>query len=110
MEKILDVEIELPDAKHVYSDIYRYIRSLCLDDDFYNLILRNKWNIQIDETTLSFFRDIDRFDPGRFIPTFEDALYARRKSVGIVQTEVKINGHNYRIIDVAGARSERKKV
>jgi guanine nucleotide-binding protein G(i) subunit alpha len=44
-----------------------------------------------------------------WVPTDNDILYARAKTTGITETTFAIGGTTYRMVDVGGQRSERKK-
>jgi guanine nucleotide-binding protein G(i) subunit alpha len=58
-----------------------------------------------------FFTDqgMGRFALPQYAPTFEDVLYCRRKTVGILEAEFKRDELVYHFQDVGGQRSERKK-
>jgi hypothetical protein len=52
---------------------------------------------------------LGRLFEANYIPTEKDILYAKSKTIGVVETEFTIDGHTYRMVDVAGQRSERRK-
>jgi hypothetical protein len=57
----------------------------------------------------SFFSQLDRlFTPG-YIPTDDDIIRTRVKTTGIAETVFKDGQLTYRMVDVGGQRSERKK-
>jgi guanine nucleotide-binding protein subunit alpha len=57
----------------------------------------------------SFFRDLDRlFAPG-YVPNDQDILRCRVKTTGITETLFNVGTLTYRMFDVGGQRSERKK-
>jgi hypothetical protein len=43
------------------------------------------------------------------MPTNQDILYAKLRTIGIVETVFELGGYSYRMVDVGGQRSERKK-
>lgn len=60
-------------------------------------------------TRPSFYADLDRlFDPG-YTPTSDDILRVRSKTTGITETRFEISGLIFRMFDVGGQRSERRK-
>ncbi|KAI5474987.1 guanine nucleotide-binding protein alpha subunit [Pseudohyphozyma bogoriensis] len=59
--------------------------------------------------TKDYFDSIDRLSQPKYVPTEQDVLRARIKSTGIAEVKVKVNQLNYRLFDVGGQRSERKK-
>lgn len=56
-----------------------------------------------------YFDNARRFGNVDFIPTQEDTLMARRKTVGIAETHFCYNSIMFTLVDVGGQRSERKK-
>jgi guanine nucleotide-binding protein subunit alpha len=56
-----------------------------------------------------YFENARRFANPDFVPTKEDTLLARRKTVGIVETSFNYEGTYFTLVDVGGQRSERKK-
>ncbi|KAG5519275.1 hypothetical protein PMAC_001900 [Pneumocystis sp. 'macacae'] len=57
----------------------------------------------------SFFENIHRLFDRKYIPTDQDILRCRLKTTGITETCFKVSGLMYRMIDVGGQRSERRK-
>lgn len=64
---------------------------------------------QIPDSVSYFFDDIDRLAEPDYIPTHTDILRCRARTTGIVETEFSMNNTHFRIMDVGGQRSERKK-
>ena len=57
----------------------------------------------------SYFDSLDRlFTPG-WLPDNQDMLQARLRSTGITETLFELGQMNFRMMDVGGQRSERKK-
>lgn len=57
----------------------------------------------------SYFADIDRLFAKDFLPTDQDILRARLRTTGISETIFETGSLTYRMFDVGGQRSERKK-
>jgi len=57
----------------------------------------------------SYFEEIDRIGSQNFLPTDQDILRSRVKTTGITETTFVIDKLTYRMFDVGGQRSERKK-
>ena len=57
----------------------------------------------------SFIKNIDRISCTDYIPTDQDILRCRVRTTGITQTIFKVNELLYRVVDVGGQRTERKK-
>jgi len=56
-----------------------------------------------------FFEDLDRLFQKDFVPTDQDVLRARLRTTGITETVFDLGALQYRMFDVGGQRSERKK-
>lgn len=57
----------------------------------------------------SYFDAIDRISQPNYIPIDQDVLRTRVKTTGITETKFLIGDLTYRMLDVGGQRSERKK-
>ena len=57
----------------------------------------------------SFFESLDRLFVPNYMPTDQDILRSRLKSTGISETLFDLGALTYRMFDVGGQRSERKK-
>jgi len=66
-------------------------------------------NYHLNETAAYFFENIQRIGKEDFIPTEQDVLRARVRSTGIEEAEFKFDNLEFRMIDVGGQRSERRK-
>ncbi|CEI86097.1 Putative GPA4 (Fragment) [Rhizopus microsporus] len=63
----------------------------------------------LHDNAIYFFSQLDRFwEPG-YMPTDQDIVRCRAKTTGIVETTFHIGPLTYRMFDVGGQRSERKK-
>lgn len=60
-------------------------------------------------TPASYFSDLDRLFTKDFTPTDQDILRARLRTTGISETIFDTGNLTYRMFDVGGQRSERKK-
>ncbi|KAL1921419.1 uncharacterized protein VTP21DRAFT_11135 [Calcarisporiella thermophila] len=57
----------------------------------------------------SFMEDLERISNEKYVPTDMDILKCRSKTTGIVEVEFHIDPLVYKMVDVGGQRSERKK-
>jgi len=64
---------------------------------------------QLNDSANYFFDNIDRFMSPSYIPTQADVLRARVRSTGIEEAEFKFEDISFRMVDVGGQRSERRK-
>jgi len=44
-----------------------------------------------------------------YVPSYNDLLMCRARTTGIVQTDFNVHGQGFKLVDVGGQRSERKK-
>lgn len=61
------------------------------------------------DTVISYFDSILRIGQSNYMPSDQDVLRSRVKSTGITETTFVIDQLTYRMFDVGGQRSERKK-
>ena len=66
-------------------------------------------NIQLIASLLSYFDNIARIAQHDYMPNDQDVLRSRVKTTGITETTFIIGELTYRMFDVGGQRSERKK-
>ncbi|OTF79758.1 hypothetical protein BLA29_006138, partial [Euroglyphus maynei] len=55
------------------------------------------------------FENIDRITGEKYIPTTNDIVKSRIRTIGVVETEFIVDNHIIRMYDVGGQRSERRK-
>ena len=61
------------------------------------------------DTDRSFYSDLDAMFRPNWVPTAQDTLRLRAKTTGIIETRFDINGLTFKLFDVGGQRSERRK-
>lgn len=64
---------------------------------------------QLNDSAKYYLDSLDRIGDRRYVPSEQDILRTRVKSTGIVEYEFEQRGLHFRIVDVGGQRSERKK-
>eukprot|EP01117_Protostelium_nocturnum_P004756 TRINITY_DN1726_c0_g2_i1.p1 TRINITY_DN1726_c0_g2~~TRINITY_DN1726_c0_g2_i1.p1 ORF type:complete len:354 (-),score=47.65 TRINITY_DN1726_c0_g2_i1:221-1282(-) len=64
---------------------------------------------QLNDSAEYFFNSIERINEPNFIPSVDDILRARVRSTGIEEATFKFNELTFRMVDVGGQRSERRK-
>jgi len=69
----------------------------------------NEYKFQMDDSSKYFLKNLDRLSGSDYIPTDQDILRCRVRTTGISQNIFKINDLTYRVVDVGGQRTERKK-
>ncbi|GAN08904.1 guanine nucleotide-binding protein subunit alpha-2 [Mucor ambiguus] len=122
--EVLDLELTDPVSKE-YASLFIDIPSLEENQPFpgiYHEPLKHLWNnesIQIafrkgnmfalHDNISYFFEKIDTLWDPKYMPTDQDIIRCRAKTTGIVETTFHLGPLIYRMFDVGGQRSERKK-
>eukprot|EP01128_Nolandella_sp_AFSM9_P007225 TRINITY_DN3901_c0_g1_i1.p1 TRINITY_DN3901_c0_g1~~TRINITY_DN3901_c0_g1_i1.p1 ORF type:complete len:361 (+),score=87.39 TRINITY_DN3901_c0_g1_i1:59-1084(+) len=95
--------------------------SFCLNEEVRDAIktlwkepsIKTAWGraneTQVLESAAYFFDSIDRLDTNDYEPKTDDILRARQKTTGIIEVKFSYEGHEFRLVDVGGQRSERRK-
>jgi len=58
---------------------------------------------------ITFFDNVDRFLTDQYVPTLDDVLRVRVRSTGIEEANFVFDKMPFRVVDVGGQRSERRK-
>lgn len=72
-------------------------------------IYRKRNEFQLAECTGYFLDNIERISDPAYVPTVEDVLQARARTIGVKEINFNSEGHQWRLVDVGGQRNERKK-
>ncbi|KAJ3179485.1 guanine nucleotide-binding protein subunit alpha [Gaertneriomyces sp. JEL0708] len=64
---------------------------------------------QLNDSAKYYFDSVDRIADPNYLPNDQDVLRSRVKTTGITETTFRIGDLSYRMFDVGGQRSERKK-
>jgi len=85
------------------------IRELWKDTGIQKTYEARDENYQLNDSAAYFFDNINRFMEPGYIPTQADVLRARVRSTGIEEAEFTFEDITFRMCDVGGQRSERRK-
>jgi len=91
------------------SDVGADIKHLWHDAGIQKVFTFRDKEFQLNDSADYFFNNIDRFLDNNFIPTEQDVLRARVRSTGIDEAEFEVEDFSFRMLDVGGQRSERRK-
>ncbi|XP_009862342.1 G protein alpha subunit Gi isoform X2 [Ciona intestinalis] len=64
---------------------------------------------QLNDSAQYYLDSLDRLTEPRYVPTQQDVLRTRVKTTGIVEVDFNFKGLTFKMFDVGGQRSERKK-
>lgn len=71
---------------------------------------RRQYNLKdVGDNTEYFFEHVDRIAASDYVPNDMDTLLLRTKTTGIVEVKFEMKKVKFRVFDVGGQRSERKK-
>ncbi|ETN41952.1 uncharacterized protein HMPREF1541_03891 [Cyphellophora europaea CBS 101466] len=108
-EVLEDVDADV-DALHAFRDqrLKEAMLGLWKDDGVQQAVAKSH-EFALNDNLPFYFQNINRmFDPG-WIPDDQDMLHARLRTTGITETVFELKELTFRMMDVGGQRSERKK-
>jgi len=84
-----------------------------LDELWKDSAIRKAWlrhgEFQLHDSSSYILDNIKRISEPNFMPNFEDVLKCRARTTGIHEMEFTVGKLNFKMVDVGGQRSERKK-
>ncbi|KZS98646.1 heterotrimeric G protein alpha subunit B [Sistotremastrum niveocremeum HHB9708] len=89
-------------------DVADSIRGLWNDPAVKEAVRRAR-EFQLNDSAVYYFNAIDRMASPSYMPTDQDILRSRVKTTGITETMFRVGELTYKLFDVGGQRSERKK-
>ncbi|OBZ70966.1 Guanine nucleotide-binding protein subunit alpha [Grifola frondosa] len=89
-------------------DVADAVRGLWKDPGVKEAVRRSR-EFQLNDSAVYYFNAIDRMSSSVYLPTDQDILRSRVKTTGITETTFKVGELTYKLFDVGGQRSERKK-
>eukprot|EP00158_Paraphelidium_tribonemae_P003071 Partr_v1_DN25876_c1_g1_i2_m2864 putative Guanine nucleotide binding protein (G protein) alpha len=105
---IKELPPQLEGTETLPKEIADAVRALWADAGVKEAFGRKK-EYQLNDSAKYYFENIDRISQPGYSPTDQDILFSRVKTTGITETTFKIDQLLYRMFDVGGQRSERKK-
>jgi len=90
------------------DDIASDIRTLWKDPGVQTAYARSN-EFQLIDSAYYYFENIERLAAPDYVPTEADVLRSRAKTTGIIEIEFDVDKTHFRMVDVGGQRSERKK-
>ncbi|KAJ1928496.1 guanine nucleotide-binding protein subunit alpha [Tieghemiomyces parasiticus] len=89
-------------------EVVTAITSLWRDEGVRACVARSR-EFQLNDSATYYFEAMDRIGRPDYVPTDQDVLRSRVKTTGITETTFMVGELTYRMLDVGGQRSERKK-
>jgi len=106
-----NVILSLPpqlEAESLPRDVTDAIRGLWRDPAVVEAVRRSR-EFQLNDSATYYFNAIERMAAPGYLPTDQDILRSRVKTTGITETTFQVGELTYKLFDVGGQRSERKK-
>jgi len=103
--------LNLPHGTNVWTtDVGASIKALWADQGIRSVFGKaNSLEIQLNDTADYFFQNVDRFIVQNYTPSDGDILRTRVRSTGIEEATFVFDKMTFRVVDVGGQRSERRK-
>ncbi|ESN96131.1 hypothetical protein HELRODRAFT_67782 [Helobdella robusta] len=105
---ILDVIQRMEDTEPFTDELLAAMKRLWADSGVQECFNRSN-EYQLNDSAKYFLDDIDRLGSKDYMPTEQDILRTRVKTTGIVEVHFNFKNLNFKLFDVGGQRSERKK-
>ncbi|KAJ7624818.1 heterotrimeric G protein alpha subunit B [Roridomyces roridus] len=96
------------EAEVMPHDLAEAIKNLWRDPGIREAVRRSR-EFQLNDSAVYYFNAMDRIAEAGYLPTDQDILRSRVKTTGITETAFKVGDLQYKLFDVGGQRSERKK-
>jgi guanine nucleotide-binding protein G(o) subunit alpha len=105
---VLDVISRMEDTEPFSDELLAAMKRLWTDSGVRDCFNRSN-EYQLNDSAKYFLDDLDRLGASDYTPTEQDILRTRVKTTGIVEVHFNFKNLNFKLFDVGGQRSERKK-
>eukprot|EP01097_Dermamoeba_algensis_P006650 TRINITY_DN4149_c0_g1_i1.p1 TRINITY_DN4149_c0_g1~~TRINITY_DN4149_c0_g1_i1.p1 ORF type:complete len:302 (-),score=38.14 TRINITY_DN4149_c0_g1_i1:423-1328(-) len=99
------------DGNQWNQDVANAIRCLWTDPGIKSVFQLKDKEFHINDSAVYFFQkeNLDRFADPAYVPTVQDVIRIRTRTTGIDEADFSFDSMKFKLIDVGGQRSERKK-
>merc|ERR1711935_948056 len=105
---VMDVVSRMEDTEPFAEELLAGMKRLWVDKGVQECFSRSN-EYQLNDSAKYFLDDLDRLGAKDYQPTEQDILRTRVKTTGIVEVHFSFKNLNFKLFDVGGQRSERKK-
>jgi guanine nucleotide-binding protein G(o) subunit alpha len=98
----------MKDSEPFCEDFLIVLKRLWADDGVQQCFKRSN-EYQLTDSAKYFLDALDRIGAPDYLPTEQDLLRTRIKTTGVVEVKFDLKGLHFRVFDVGGQRSERRK-
>ena len=96
--------------KNFYTEeIAQDMQDVWSDSQIQSVFTKYRGEVHIFDGADYFFSQLDKIKQQDYLPTEEDIIHCRQKTVGIIEVSFEHEGLKFSLFDVGGQRSERKK-
>ncbi|KAI5474385.1 ubiquitin carboxyl-terminal hydrolase 48 [Pseudohyphozyma bogoriensis] len=109
-EKWRDIILSLPPMIDYFDKAsFEALSGLWFHEPAIQTVLQFSAQFQLNDSAPYFFENLQRIADPSFVPTNDDILRARVRTTGIIESRFRVKDKFYRVLDVGGQRSERRK-
>lgn len=105
---VFDIVTRMEDTEPFSEEFLMAMKRLWTDSGVQQCFQRSN-EYQLNDSARYFLDDLDRLGRKDYMPTEQDILRTRVKTTGIVEVHFSFKNLNFKLFDVGGQRSERKK-
>lgn len=106
--KIPETQIVLSASSILTPELGKNIKTIWEDEAIQKAFDRRS-EYQLTDSADYYLDAIERIAQKDYIPTEQDVLRSRVKTVGIVEADFMVEGYKFKMVDVGGQRNERRK-
>lgn len=107
-QMVSDIVTRMEDTEPFSEEFLLAMKRLWTDAGVQQCFQRSN-EYQLNDSAKYFLDDLDRLGRRDYMPTEQDILRTRVKTTGIVEVHFSFKNLNFKLFDVGGQRSERKK-
>ncbi|KAI6227591.1 Guanine nucleotide-binding proteinG(I) subunit alpha [Aphelenchoides fujianensis] len=105
---VLVTALQTMNEGEISPEIIVLMKRLCNDRGLQECVGRSR-EYQLNDSARYYLNALDRISLPEYVPTQDDVLRTRVKTTGVAEHNFEYNDYSFRIFDVGGQRSERKK-
>jgi len=108
VKMVFDIVTRMEDTEPFSEEFLQAMKRLWADEGVQQCFQRSN-EYQLNDSAKYFLDDLDRLGRKDYMPIEQDILRTRVKTTGIVEVHFSFKNLNFKLFDVGGQRSERKK-
>jgi len=105
---IEDIDNDFYGYKNFPTEVAKVIKMAWADKGLQETWAK-RYDFQLQNSLAYFVKDIDRISSSDYVPDIKDYFHSRSITTGVVEEVVKIHDKFFHVVDVGGARGERRR-